>query len=68
MNNIFYVITMKTKNNNTLYLMSDKDKFTWTFNYNECLWFNTESESKKFCKHYFKNFDKWEIKEITYNF
>ena len=40
--NIFYAITMQTKTDKTLYLMSCNEEFKWTFDYEEGLWFNTE--------------------------
>lgn len=66
MEETFYLITMTSKNNKTLYLGEQGKKLGWSFNYNEGLWFNFYSEAENFAKDYFKHFDKWEIKEIEY--
>lgn len=65
--NIFYAITMQTKTDKTLYLMSCNEEFKWTFDYEEGLWFNTENEAKKFANEYFKRFKNWKIKEVYAN-
>lgn len=63
--NLFYVITMQTKNNKILYLMSDNAKdFKWTFDYEEGVWFETEQSARDFASQYFKNFKEWSIKEV----
>lgn len=72
MNNEFYVITMQTKNDKTLYL---KEKDTnndiilceWGFDYNNAIWFDTIDSLEKFAKSYFKNFNKWGIKVVYYS-
>ena len=60
----FSLISMKTKNDKTIYLMERNNLFGWTFDYNEALWFNTNDEAEKFAIDYFKNFKDWEIKEV----
>lgn len=61
-----YIITMKTSNNKTLYLTINNDKYEWTFNKSNSLWFTDYNDIEKFCKQYFKHFNKWEIVEILY--
>ena len=66
--NLFYAITMQTKTDKTLYLMSGANGgFNWTFDYEECIWFETENEANNFASDYFKNFNNWKIKEVYAN-
>ena len=60
----FITITMKTKNGKTLYLKSENNKFVWTFDKRESLYFNTISEIDTFANSYFKNFKNWGYKDV----
>ena len=63
----WYVVAMNTKKNQTLYLKEGKENsFKWTFELNESIWFETKEQAEKLAKDYFKNFDKWFIKEFEY--
>lgn len=66
MKETFYLITMKTKNNKTLYLGEQGKYLGWSFDYNEAIWFEYDYQAETFAKDYFKHFDKWEIKDIEY--
>ena len=67
MKELFYAIYMQTKNNKTLYLKEgSNNNFEWTFDFQECLWFETKDSTEKFAKEYFKNFKDWKIKEFIY--
>ena len=57
----FTLITMKTKNNKTLYLTDDKYGYKWTFEKANAIWFETEQDAEKFCKNYFKKFKNYEF-------
>ena len=62
----FYVIAYKN-----VYLGHDdkrtKDKTIckWTKNKNDGIWFSDEENAKRFAKQYFKNFNKYTIKEVN---
>ena len=64
---LFYVVCMKTHKGSLIYLGAGKgNSANWVFDVNEAIWFETDSEAEKFAYGYFKNFDKWFIKEIIY--
>lgn len=64
----FYSITMKTKNNKKLYLKEGKgNSLEWTFNRDECIWFELEQQAINCAKNYFKNFNNWFIEEFEYH-
>lgn len=61
----FYIVTMLTASERTLYLKSGiGSSCEWTFDRQECIWFETYTEAEKFAKRYFKNFTNYEITTI----
>lgn len=73
MDYVFYGITMKTRNNKTLYLKCSsresknpyKVLFDWTFDKSEaCLW-EADHECEKFAKEYFRNFSGYKITQMN---
>lgn len=61
----FYVISMKTHKGSTIYVGEGKgNSVNWVFDINEAIWYETEKEAEEFANRYFKNFDKWFIKEV----
>lgn len=65
MEDLFYVVTMKTRTDKTLYLASDYgDSCKWIFDKDEAIWFETYSEAKDFCEKYFKDFRDYIIEEV----
>ena len=65
--NEFFTITMKTRNDKTLYLKSNGNTCEWTFNYNEAIWFENEHDAVDFAKKYFKYFNNWDINIVYTN-
>lgn len=69
MDDIFYVVTMKTCNNKKLYLACDiGNSCKWIFDKSEACWYNTYKEAEDFCKSYFKNFKNYIIESFNYNY
>lgn len=69
MKEIFYIITMKTKANKTIYLFANEKnngKVEWCFRKKDAIWFETFRDAERFAKNYFKNFNNWVIEEIIY--
>lgn len=65
----FVAIYMINKKGRKMYLKaSDRPSkgvvCEWTFDYDEAIWFNTDSEAEKFAKSYFKSFDKWAVVDV----
>ena len=65
----FVAIYMVNKKGRKMYLKaSDRPSkgvvCEWTFDYDEAIWFNTDSEAEKFAKSYFKSFDKWAVADV----
>ena len=65
----FVAIYMVNKKGRKMYLKaSDKPSKNvvceWTFDYDEAIWFNTDSEAEKFAQSYFKSFDKWAVADV----
>lgn len=67
--NEFLVITMKTKNNKTLYLKATRrdNIYEWTFDKEEAIWFEHYGQVETFAKSYFKTFDKWDTEIVSTN-
>ena len=69
MDDVFYVITMKTSNGKKLYLACDiGNSCKWIFNKSEACWYNTYKEAEDFCKSYFKNFKNYIIESFNYSY
>lgn len=67
MKEIFYEITMNTKNGKTLHLATDiGNSCKWVFGRQDSIWFSSIAEAQKFAKRYFKNFKNYNIKEFCY--
>ena len=67
MKDLFYVVAMKTKRGQTLYLKEGhNNNFEWTFDFQESIWFETEDDTKKFANDYFKIFFNTFVSEIFY--
>lgn len=63
----FFIITMKTNKDRTLYLESNiGNSCKWTFNKEDAIWFNTSFDAERFCTRYFKNFKNYKIEPIEY--
>ena len=65
----FVAIAMVNKKGRKMYLKaSDKPSKNvvceWSFDYNEAIWFNTDSEAEKFAKQYFKSFANWCLEDV----
>lgn len=64
---VYYIICMKCKNNNTAYLAEGiGNSSNWIFNKKEAYWFESEKEANKYANRYFKHFKDWFIEELTY--
>ncbi len=61
---IFYTVTMKTKEEKTLYLSMWDGSPKWTFDFNEACYWDSEETARKFSKGWFKNFTGWQVEEI----
>lgn len=66
----FVAIIMTSKNGKTLYLKASDTpskgvRCEWTFNYEDAIYFNTDSEAEKFANEYFKNFKGWALKDVV---
>ena len=67
--NIFYAIVMKTKTDKKIYLKEGKNNnYEWTFDRDECIWFETDTQAKEFSNNYFKNFKNWFVEKFEYNY
>ena len=65
----FVAIAMINKQGRKMYLKASDKPFKgvvceWSFDYNEAIWFNTDSEAEKFAKQYFKSFNNWCLEDV----
>lgn len=61
---IFYTVTMKTKEGKKLYLSMMDGNPKWTFDFNDACYWDTEDLAEKFSKGWFKNFTDWRVEEV----
>ena len=67
--NIFYAIVMKTKTDKKIYLNEGKNNnYEWTFDRDECIGFETDTQAKEFSNNYVKKFKNWFVEEFEYNY
>ncbi len=69
MEDMFFRITMETKNGKTLFLKSGIGKSCeWTFDKSEAIWFENLVQAENFVNTYFKNFKNYTIQKFFAKF